>query len=186
MKNNKLYIVIAFLIGLVLAQYFSKKEPTVVVVQSQAPQASQINLDSKKAGFKKLELKQLTEKTNNTVKNKISTSEVLTLTEVLEKHRENQAKEFQAKTKRQVELVLTDDGLLKLERNLNTLTSEVSMAKEDRGWRVNYQSENNPMASLGIMNNDLILYDLINSARQNPQTEKLISRLENIFETLQR
>ncbi|MBC7466561.1 MAG: hypothetical protein H7256_11265 [Bdellovibrio sp.] len=72
------------------------------------------------------------------------------------------------------------------EEETQQTVKRTKMAQEDRGWRVSYLTNNNPMAGIGIQNNDLILYELIDEAKQNPSNQKLVARLERVFQTLQR
>ncbi|MBC7742340.1 MAG: hypothetical protein H7061_09085 [Bdellovibrionaceae bacterium] len=90
------------------------------------------------------------------------------------------------KPKRVVELTLDEASLASMELNINDLSQKVLMHREARGWRVHYSSANNPMSSIGIINDDLVLYEMINRAKANPQTAPLVGRLEHIFTTLER
>ena len=88
--------------------------------------------------------------------------------------------------KRIVELTLDEKNIIELEQNLGELADKVVIHREDRGWRVNYLTTDNPMIQVGLQNNDLVLYDLIDTAKNNSRTGPLVSRLESIFTSLQR
>lgn len=184
-SNSKLYVIIAFLIGIILAQYvFSPpKEKEVVQVESE---------NSEEAIQNAKRIKMARQKKVTLTAPKVAPSLKVSNQEVVKQDIERPTEQTQAATnaeankKRRLELTLDDYSLQKLEQNINDLYHKVSMTQEDRGWRVSYLTKNNSMAAIGIQNNDLILYELINEARQDPRNEKLVTRLERVFYTLQR
>lgn len=186
MNKQTFYIITAFLVGIILTQYFAKNKETIIIQSTKNEELTPIQ--PKPSVMNKIALIKDDTKKIDTAKTPPNPQAIQNLEKLLKEEREKSAATAEAKTKekRQVELILDDSGLQKLEQNINDLSVKVSMKKEDRGWRVSYLVPNNPMAQIGIMNNDLILYDLIESARQNPRTEKFIARLETIFYTLQK
>ena len=87
---------------------------------------------------------------------------------------------------RSLELTLNEETVSNLEKHLNDLSVKVVLRREDRGWRVDYIIPDNLMTSTGIQNNDLVLYELIETAKSNPRNRILVTRLESIFSTLER
>ena len=184
MNKQTSYVIIAFLLGVILYQYFlSKKElpvqTTAVIEEDQPLKALMENLTKDKPSTKQAKAKLLTKsKQTETEPRQIELS-------VDDAVKEDTSHEVEPKKPKVTFLTLDDFNVGELERNINDLSLKVRMRREDRGWRVEYLTNQNSMASVGLMNNDLILYEMIEKARNNTETKKLIARIERIFSMLQ-
>ncbi|MBC7457088.1 MAG: hypothetical protein H7235_02335 [Bdellovibrionaceae bacterium] len=187
MNKHTGYVVIAFLLGVIATQYFLRPSHTeskdLVPIQSPVVENGDESTEPRpKNTLQTLTVRRLP---------KVATLEAsATIPQTAQTIAPTLAPQdlipIPQPKKRIVELTLDEQNIRELEQNLNDLTNKVVMRREDRGWRVNYLTTNNPMSRVGLQNNDLVLYDLIDSAKSNPGTGPLISRLEGIFSSLQR
>lgn len=185
MRKNLSYIVIAFLLGILVTQHFLNTKPADKNDVAQ----NEVTKDQSENQQPTPNPKSWTTVIKTVPVDSNSTINAIPNPHPNVKHQQNDSvldQNPEAPNNRVVELTLNDATIDNLEQNINDLFVKVNLHREERGWRVNYMTENNVMASTGIRNNDLILYDLIESGRQNPTTKSLISRLENILETLQK
>ena len=177
MKKQTTYIIIAFLIGIILTQFLLRERHDAQEVKVLKEFAKDADVPAEPITNRK--------KTSTTV---------ITVEPKPEVTHEPSAKvedkvgpnEVAKDPKRVVELTLDESSLANLERNMDDLSNKVTLSREARGWRVHYSTSDNPMSSIGIINDDLVLYDVIIRAKANPKTAPLISRLETIFSTLER
>ncbi len=191
-NKNTSYIIIAFLIGIIATQYFlSAKNVDKPLVNLEEPETVNTPNQIKHSPQKMQKLGQTVRITlvpnDQPVGNAIKAEHSLAaMTQKNTEALNTTSEPIQIKKRRIVELTLDAQNIANLERNINDLSLKVVMHKEDRGWRVEYLFPENPMANIGLANNDLVLYDLLQSARENPKTAQLTSRLENVFATLVR
>ena len=186
MNKQTGYLVIAFLLGVIATQYFIRHDPAQYKVAAPVQSTQIDNLNGPVA--QSVQTSQQTLKPLAVQK----PSKIVSSTAIVPEKSQSAIKTpspdetapLQPK-KRIVELTLDEQNIRDLEQSLNELTGKVVMHREDRGWRVNYLTTNNPMIRVGLQNNDLVLYELIDSAKSNPRTGPLISRLETIFSSLQ-
>lgn len=180
MKKQTAYTIIAFLIGIIIAQYFFNKGHVInEVTKIDAEESHEASQPVKKA-------KPVTSQA--LMKPKAIKPEQDSAPIQPEKVIENEAqlKEDKTTPPRRFELTLDEQTVGNLERNINDLSVKVRLQREDLGWRVGYLTPDNLMAATGIHDNDLVLYELIETAKSNPRNKSLVVRLENIFSTLER
>ena len=187
MNKQTSYVIIAFLLGVILYQYFlSKKElpvqTTAVIEEDQPLKALMENLTKDKPSTKQAKAKLLTESKQTVIEPTEPRQIELSVDDAA---KEATSQEVEPKKPKVTFLTLDDFNVGELERNINDLSLKVRMRREDRGWRVEYLTNQNSMASVGLMNNDLILYEMIERARNNTETKKLIARIERVFLMLQ-
>jgi hypothetical protein len=183
-KKQTSYIVIAFLFGIILTQYFlDKKHSTAKLDSLGLTQVLEENRNIEKIQGTAVPQQQPQLKMQLLEAKKMEPQKI----KIIDSAAKNNQESIEAPKKQVVGLTLDEQNISKLEQNLNNLESAVIMRREDRGWRVKYLLNNNPMESVGLQNNDLVLYDLMNKARnQSAEQENLVSRLENVFANLER
>ncbi len=183
MKKKNTHALIAVLIGIIAAQYFFNKHPI----------SNTIKVTETKASI-----------TGSTVQQPIKTvSEPsegpasIKRQPIVYEQGESQNKknvidslgtqpEPKLRQPRLIELTLDEQTISNLEKNINDLSVKVNMRREDRGWRVDFVAPDNLMTTTGIQNDDLVLYELIETAKANLRNRSLVTRLEIIFSTLER
>ncbi len=176
MKKQTTLIIIALLLGILATQYFLRKrhsaQEVAVLKEFVADENTPIEETPQPAKQTAAVIKVEQKKPESTPESETPTLPAETSTDVKEPNRI-------------VELTLDESNLSNLESNMNDLSQKVTTSREERGWRVRYRSTDNPMSSIGIIHNDLVLYQVIQRAKKNSQTAPLVSRLENIFSTLE-
>jgi hypothetical protein len=173
-KKQTSYIVIAFLFGIILTQYFlDKKHSTAKLDSLGLTQVLEENRNIEKIQGTAVPQQQPQLKMQLLEAKKMEPQKI----KIIDSAAKNNQESIEAPKKQVVGLTLDEQNISKLEQNLNNLESAVIMRRED----------NNPMESVGLQNNDLVLYDLMNKARnQSAEQENLVSRLENVFANLER
>ncbi len=176
MKKQTSYVVIAFLLGIIVTQFFLTRNSKV---SSTAPSAQQNEI--KTTGSSK------TTDAQAATTLPAPAPEVQKSMELLGTAQVNSISEKteQAASKKMHSLTVNEENVTLLENNLQELTHQVVMQKEPRGWRVKYLNPENPMANIGLNNDDLVLSELIDAGKADPQTNTLMTRLENVFSQLQ-
>jgi type II secretory pathway component PulC len=82
-----------------------------------------------------------------------------------------------------LELTLNEEVVAELENNWKDLRNQIQITTEERGYRVNYLSDNSIFLQAGLQSGDLISYQTLNSMRNaNPEARQLASRVVRIFE----
>lgn len=178
-RINFSIIIIAFLMGVLLTQYLvSRGSNPSTHVTTQPEQEAAVEVTSQPVTVKQepASSQKIGLKINHSASSNTEKSPEPQVAESLQVPA--------AKAPKYVNFTLDDYSIGKLERNINELSVKVKMLREERGWRVQYVAQPNTMASLGLFNNNLILHEVIESARANRDTVQLIERMENVFEAL--
>ncbi len=168
MKKETLIAVIAFLLGIVITQNFIMKPqaPTVTTTELPAVQVPPTVSANTPSPVDKKPMAQLQIQKINSVG--------------------NAAEPVTPKRKpSMVGLMVDENSVNILERTIAELSAKVKMHREDRGWRVQYLTPQNPMQSIGLKDKDLVLYEVINKAREDESSGPLGLRLEKVFSQLQ-
>ncbi len=171
MKKETLIAVIAFLLGIVITQNFIMKPQAPVVTSTESPVAPPtvipptVSASTPSPAIKK-PMQQLGLQKLNTV--------LIPYDSVAPKRKPSM-----------VGLMVDENSVNILERTIAELSTKVKMYREDRGWRVQYLTPQNPMQSIGLKDKDLVLYEVINKAREDESSGPLVVRLEKVFSQLQ-
>jgi hypothetical protein len=83
-------------------------------------------------------------------------------------------------------LKITESQIRMMEDNLSELQQDVSLFKDSQGWIVRFHQPSGVMASLGVKDNELISFKLIQDMKNEPALTALVGRLEIIFAQLQK
>lgn len=81
---------------------------------------------------------------------------------------------------------ISEKQIARMEEELPELQKDVSLFRDDKGWIVRYNRQENLLSLTGINDNDFIRFEQIERIKKDPSKRELISRLENIMLQLQR
>ena len=166
MKKETLIAVIAFLLGIVITQNFIMKPQAPMVTTTESPVVPPTISANTPSPVDKKPMAQLQIQKIYSVG--------------------NAAEPVAPKRKpSMVGLMVDENSVNILERTIAELSAKVKMHREDRGWRVQYLTPQNPMQSIGLKDKDLVLYEVINKAREDASSGPLVVRLEKVFSQLQ-
>jgi hypothetical protein len=177
-KKQIFQVIIAFIIGILAARYFFDKK-------TQAKHNIEIAEEVEKKVINEFAQEQplISKKTPQIT---ASENQFKAAPQIVPNQTSKVIHQAEIPKPRRIELTLDEETVGNLERNINDLFVKVTMRREDHGWRVNYMTSDNLMASTGIQNNDLVLFELIETAKADPINRSLVTRLENVFSTLER
>jgi hypothetical protein len=89
-------------------------------------------------------------------------------------------------THRNINLELTEDAVDMLEQSITELHQAVTVERDNEGFILHFESNDNYFASIGLANNDRIPFTQFEEMRQNPETQELASRIETILSILEK
>ena len=164
MKKETLFAVIAFLLGIIITQNFILKPQsptTAVITPVESPTTASTPSPDIKKPIEQLQIQKPTAVTVPTDSNSLKRKPSM------------------------VGLVVDENSVNILERTIGELSLKVKMHREERGWRVQYLTPQNPMQSIGLKDKDLVLYEVIDKAREDAFVGPIVARLEKVFSQLQ-
>lgn len=89
-------------------------------------------------------------------------------------------------THRNINLELTEEAVEMLEQSITELHQAVTVERDNEGFILHFESNDNYFASIGLANNDRIPFTQFEEMRQNPETQELASRIETILSNLEK
>ncbi|UYL10308.1 hypothetical protein B9G69_006910 [Bdellovibrio sp. SKB1291214] len=87
---------------------------------------------------------------------------------------------------RNINLELTEEAVDMLENSITELHQAVTVERDNEGFILHFESNDNYFASIGLANNDRIPFTQFEEMRQNPETQELASRIETILSNLEK
>lgn len=81
---------------------------------------------------------------------------------------------------------ISEKQISRMEQELPELQKDVYLFRDNKGWIVRYNRQENLLSLTGINDNDFIRFEQIERIKKDPSKKELISRLENIMVQLQR
>lgn len=166
-------------LGLLLCVFFLKQRNEAKSSRSQKKTDVRITKDDKRLPIKNYEMNAVlrTEKSEkeNSPDNPVNLQRepILEPSEVAK----------QAARPRVLEITFNEEVVAELESSWGDLRNQIQVTGEERGFRVDYLSDNSVFLSAGLQTGDLIPYEALNSMRNsNPEARQLAGRVVRIFE----
>jgi hypothetical protein len=83
-------------------------------------------------------------------------------------------------------LILTEESISDMEKQLDQLRNTSSSSESAEGWRIQYGQGDRVFTRAGIRSGDLITYESLNTELQNPERARLAGRLIEVFNAIKR
>lgn len=85
-----------------------------------------------------------------------------------------------------INLNISEEQVSNLEENFADLQKDVSVYRDQQGWVVRFHHNSNPLADMGLQDNDMIRFSQFHEDTQDPDRDRLYSRLEQVLIDLER